>query len=65
MVQVYCFNATSQTSTGWHPTQLECDGSRAVEFYSALLSFGVYWNRTWQEEGLSCSVQPVGLTGWW
>jgi hypothetical protein len=44
---IYCQNATVPgAKAGWAPSQLECDGEHAEEFYSALLTFALYWNAT-------------------
>lgn len=52
---IYCQNASSSSvggrESGWHPSQLECDGEHAVDFYTALLRFALFWNATWTSEG--------------
>ena len=40
---IYCRNATAG--------QLECDGQHATQFYTALLTFALYWNHTLASEG--------------
>ena len=40
----------SDKTSGWQPSQFECDGEHAEEFYAALLSHSLYWNRTFTKE---------------
>lgn len=50
------------TTTSWSPSQLECDGDRAVEFYAALLKFAMYWNSTLAtEHAMSIAVPSHGI----
>jgi hypothetical protein len=42
------------------PSQLECDGAHAQQFYAALLSFALYWNATLEREQMM-EVELPGL----
>ena len=48
---IYCRNATAG--------QLECDGQHATQFYTALLTFALYWNTTLASEGAMDIDVPV------
>ena len=64
---IYCTNASAggsmpNSKTNWAPSQLECNGEHAVEFYSSLLAFALYWNRTWTAEGgMEVSLPSHGI----
>jgi hypothetical protein len=48
---IFCRNASApNAAAGWSPSQLECDGEHAEGFYSALLTFALYWNSTLETE---------------
>ena len=44
----YCYNSSAGADP--FPTELECNGGNAVEYYGALLAFARYWNQTWDHE---------------
>ena len=44
---------------GSYPTNLQCSGEGAALFYADLLSFALYWNRTFEAEGAMELDLPV------
>ena len=48
---IYCRNASAG--------QLECDGQHAAQFYTALLTFALYWNTTLASEAAMEIEVPV------
>ena len=49
-------------ASGWQPSQFECTGEHAEEFYAALLSHSLFCNDTFtKENALEISVPNHGI----
>jgi hypothetical protein len=57
-----CHHETWKTPSGGFPTNLQCSGQGATEFYADLLSFARYWNQTFEtEEAMELELPEHGI----